>query len=149
MLRTSANLTLISSLGFTLVLLFTACSQNKITQANQPRWLDTNLTPEARTELLLQAMTLEQKQQQLVGNAPEIIPELPQCFGARHVRGIKELDIPTLRITNGPVGIGQNDCVDPSIANQKQNPFAAYTHPSSAKATALPSAKIPIQSTYQ
>jgi len=40
-----------------------------------------------------------------------------------------------LRITNGPVGIGQNDCVDPSVVG-----FAAFTDPSSAKATALPSA---------
>ena len=140
MLRTSIKLTLASILGLTLVLFSVACTQSRTTQAKQPLWLNTTLSPEVRTELLLQAMTLEQKQQQLVGNVPEIIPELPQCFGARHVRGIKELGIPTLRITNGPVGIGQNDCVDPSVANQKQNPFAAYTHPSSAKATALPSA---------
>jgi len=85
-------------------------------------------------------MTLEQKQQQLVGNTPEIVPELPNCFGARHVRGIAELAIPTLRITNGPVGIGQNDCVDASLANDPTNRYAAYTDPSSAQATALPSA---------
>jgi len=92
-----------------------------------------------RANLLLAAMTKEQKMQQLTGSGPEILPELPQCFGARHVRGIAALGIPTLRITNGPVGLGQNDCVDVSVASGS-NPFAAFTHPSSAKATALPSA---------
>jgi beta-glucosidase len=92
-----------------------------------------------RAKLLLAAMTLEQKLQQLTGAMPEILPELPNCFGARHVSGIAALNIPTFRITNGPVGLGQNDCVSTSLATGG-NPFAAYTHPSSAKATALPSA---------
>ena len=98
-------------------------------------WMDTTLAPEQRAALLVGAMTLDQKEQQLVGNQPEIVPELPNCRGARHVRGIASLAIPTLRITNGPVGIGQNDCVDPSVMG-----FAAFSDPSSAKATALPSA---------
>ncbi|NHN35788.1 glycosyl hydrolase [Pseudomaricurvus alcaniphilus] len=102
-------------------------------------WLDSSLAPERRAQLLLDAMSLAQKQQQLVGNTPEIVPELPECYGARHVRGIAELGVPTLRITNGPVGIGQNDCVDADLVNDPDRPFAAYTDASSAKATALPS----------
>jgi beta-glucosidase len=98
-------------------------------------WMNTALAPGERAALLVGAMTLPQKEQQLVGNPPELVPELPQCMGARHVRGIAALGIPTLRITNGPVGIGQNDCVAPSVVG-----FAAFTDPSSAKATALPSA---------
>jgi beta-glucosidase len=99
-----------------------------------------------RAKLLLAAMTLEQKLQQLTGAKPEILPELPNCFGARHVSGIAALNIPTFRITNGPVGLGQNDCVSTEVATKLlQVPgfgsiSAAYTHPSSAKATALPSA---------
>jgi beta-glucosidase len=99
-----------------------------------------------RAKLLLSAMTLEQKLQQLTGAKPEILPELPQCYGARHVSGIAALNIPTFRITNGPVGLGQNDCVSAEVANAPITvpelgfPTAAYTHPSSAKATALPSA---------
>ena len=104
-------------------------------EAQSLPWMNTALPPEQRAALLVGAMTLPQKEQQLVGNAPEIVPELPQCLGARHVRGIASLAIPTLRITNGPVGIGQNDCVDPSVMG-----FGAFTDPSSAKATALPSA---------
>ncbi|MEJ5978914.1 glycoside hydrolase family 3 C-terminal domain-containing protein [Novosphingobium sp. PS1R-30] len=99
-----------------------------------------------RAKLLVAALTPEQKLQQLTGSRPEIVPELPNCFGARHVRGISELSIPTLRITNGPVGVGQNDCVSPSVVDTKAagifgaNMAVAYTHPSSAKATALPAA---------
>jgi beta-glucosidase len=99
-----------------------------------------------RARMLLSAMTLEQKLQQLTGAKPEILPELPNCFGARHVSGIASLNIPTFRITNGPVGLGQNDCVSTEVATKLlQIPgfgsiSAAYTHPSSANATALPSA---------
>lgn len=93
----------------------------------------------SRAKLLLAAMTLDQKMQQLTGAAPEILPDLPSCYGARHVTGIAALNIPTFRITNGPVGLGQNDCVDPALATAG-NPYAAYTNSTSAKATALPSA---------
>jgi beta-glucosidase len=103
-------------------------------------------TANKRAKLLIAAMTLDQKLQQLTGAKPEILPELPNCFGARHVSGIASLNIPTFRITNGPVGLGQNDCVSTEVATKLlQIPgfgsiSAAYTHPSSAKATALPSA---------
>lgn len=97
-----------------------------------------------RANLLLAAMTLEQKMQQLTGSMPEILPELPQCYGARHVGRIAALNIPTLRVTNGPVGLGQNDCVSTSVYDLvkagTKSFTAAYTDPSSAKATALPSA---------
>ncbi|HSV81625.1 MAG TPA: glycoside hydrolase family 3 N-terminal domain-containing protein [Ramlibacter sp.] len=97
-----------------------------------------------RARLLLAAMSLEQKMHQLTGAMPELVPELPECYGARHVRGIAALGIPTLRITNGPVGLGQNDCVAASLYEEvragTRSFTVAYTHPSSAKATALPSA---------
>lgn len=86
-----------------------------------------------RAQLLLDAMTLEQKISQLVGKGPEVLTELPGCYGARHVASIPALNIPTFRITNGPVGLGQNDCVAVGASS-------AYTDPSSAKATSLPSA---------
>ncbi|MGY2736731.1 beta-glucosidase [Sphingomonas sp. UYP23] len=97
----------------------------------------------SRARQLVAAMSLAQKLQQLTGSAPSVLPELPNCFGARHVTGIAELAIPTFRITNGPVGVGQNDCVSRDV--EKARPagnapfFAPYTHPSSAHATALPS----------
>jgi beta-glucosidase len=94
------------------------------------------LSPERRTTLLLGAMTLADKMQQLVG-APGVIAEIPSCYGARHVPGIARLRIPTFRITNGPVGVGQNDCVPVNTPNL---PRAAMMSTASAKATALPSA---------
>ena len=99
-----------------------------------------------RAKLVIAAMSLSQKMQQLTGANPEILPELPQCFGARHVSGIAALNIPTFRITNGPVGLGQNDCVSASIKDKLLTGLgtltisAAYGDPTSAKATALPSA---------
>ncbi|MDG2004504.1 MAG: hypothetical protein P8J20_14365, partial [Novosphingobium sp.] len=99
-----------------------------------------------RARMLIAAMTLPQKMQQLTGSPPEILPELPQCFGARHVSGIADLSIPTFRISNGPVGVGQNDCISSSVYEAiKDDPspyagYVAYTHPTSAEATALPSA---------
>lgn len=100
-----------------------------------------------RARLLLAAMTLDQKLQQLTGARPEVLPDLPTCFGGRHVSGIADLGIPTFRITNGPVGLGQNDCVSLDVAKEAPQDLGfgpihagAYTHPSSAKATALPSA---------
>lgn len=81
-------------------------------------WLNTRLAPEVRTELLLDAMTFEQKAQQLTGSgvpSPELLPE---CNGEtstgygtfRNVTGIPELGMPSFRITNGPVGVGYGDC---------------------------------------
>ncbi len=108
-------------------------------------WMVQSLAPEQRAGLLLAGMSFAQKAQQLTGAVPEIVPELPHCKGARHVTGIPALRIPTLRVTNGPVGIGQNDCVardtPPRMAdvNGLHVDTAVYFDASSAKATAVPS----------
>lgn len=118
-----------------------AASAGGAVAADDLPWMDTSLAPERRADLLLDAMTLDQKLQQLTGAFPEILPDLPECYGGRHVTGIEELGIPTLRITNGPVGVGQNDCVDPALYGDPNAPSGVpYVHSSSAKATALPSA---------
>lgn len=140
MTKTKLTMKSLAQIVGTIGLSATLIACNSASQDPKPNWADTTLAPSERATLLIEAMTLEQKQQQLVGNVPEIVPELPHCYGARHVRGIAELGIPTLRITNGPVGIGQNDCVDANIVTGSSPRWAAYTHPSSAKATALPSA---------
>lgn len=100
-----------------------------------------------RARKLIAAMTLAQKLQQLTGSVPEIVPELPECKGGRHVQAIAALSIPTFRVTNGPVGLGQNDCVSASVPpvlvtlpTGEEVDHSSYSHPSSAKATALPSA---------
>jgi beta-glucosidase len=146
---------LAAALAFTLV----ACGGDSDDGAAAHPWMSTAIVAEQqaaatdsakeavanrRAKLLLAAMTTEQKLQQLTGSMPEILPELPHCYGARHVSGIQALSIPTFRITNGPVGLGQNDCVSTSVYDAVVAGIArftaAYTHPSSAQATALPSA---------
>jgi beta-glucosidase len=97
--------------------------------------MNTSLPPQQRTALLLSAMTTPQKIAQLTGS-PGVVPEIPSCYGSRHITGIPELQIPTLRVTNGPVGVGQNDCVSPDLPGL---PLASLSSPASAKATALPS----------
>ncbi|NOV00026.1 glycoside hydrolase family 3 C-terminal domain-containing protein, partial [Paenibacillus planticolens] len=73
-------------------------------------WMNASLTPEVRSGLLIDAMSLDQKIQQ-IAMKPVENTSLPGCgFSAqgRHVEGIPELAIPTLRMTNGPFGGG--DC---------------------------------------
>jgi beta-glucosidase len=79
--------------------------------------MNSSLPPEQRARLLVNAMTLDQKIQQLHGQGSRNIPEFPACGNAiRHLQGIPEMNIPTFRITNGPVGIGQGDCTPTSKA---------------------------------
>src|SRR5213075_2928756 len=82
-------------------------------------WMNTALPPEQRASLLVGAMTLDQKIAQLHG-ATGGPPEIPQCGtnNIRQVPAIASLQIPTFRITNGPVGIGGGDCnpQDPATA---------------------------------
>jgi beta-glucosidase len=75
--------------------------------------MNTGLHPAARTELLLKAMTLDQKIDQMQ-TIPSPNTELPGCelqpLG-RHVEGIPELAIPTLRAINGGTGMRGGDCL--------------------------------------
>ncbi|HEY4137817.1 MAG TPA: glycoside hydrolase family 3 N-terminal domain-containing protein, partial [Casimicrobiaceae bacterium] len=73
-------------------------------------WMNPVLPPAQRAAMLVAAMTLDQKIEQIHGQ-PGPIPEVPSCGnGGRHVSAIPQLQIPTFRITNGPVGIGAGDC---------------------------------------
>jgi len=128
----------------TLALLFTfgdtahgQDGKNQLVHANHP-WMNAKMSPERRASLLVQVLTLSQKEEQLTGSPIGVLAELPSCLGGRHILGIPDLEIPTFRITNGPVGIGQNDCVSTKI--KPSNLMGVFVDPSSAKATALPSA---------
>jgi beta-glucosidase len=81
-------------------------------------WMNPATPPGKRAELLVSALSFSQKVQQLHGFR-SAIPELPECGSSgRHVPGIPALQIPTFRITNGPVGLGGGDCSpqDPATA---------------------------------
>ncbi|MET0934255.1 MAG: glycoside hydrolase family 3 C-terminal domain-containing protein [Mycetocola sp.] len=74
-------------------------------------WMDSSLAPEQRSDLLIDAMSLDQKIQQ-IAMQPVENTNIPGCAFSRqgrHVEGIPELAIPTLRMTNGPFGNG--DCL--------------------------------------
>ncbi|MDR3435307.1 glycoside hydrolase family 3 C-terminal domain-containing protein [Telmatospirillum sp.] len=121
---------------FATFLIAGAVSTPQLAHADTPAWMNTSLSADQRAQLLISAMTLLQKQQQLLGSFG-VVPELPQCYGGRHVNGISSLQIPTFRITNGPVGIGQQDCVPPDTPGL---PASVTMSSYSAKATSFPSA---------
>ena len=65
--------------------------------------MNKRLPPETRTELLLDAMSLDQKIEQ-IGDPPNLNEELEGCGFTplgRHIEGIAELAIPTYRAING------------------------------------------------
>ncbi|HEY8753369.1 MAG TPA: glycoside hydrolase family 3 C-terminal domain-containing protein [Arthrobacter sp.] len=78
--------------------------------AQELPWMNTALSAEQRSDLLIGAMTLDQKIQQ-IAMKPVANTNITGCdfsAGGRHVEGIPALGIPTLRMTNGPFGGG--DC---------------------------------------
>ncbi|WP_166875701.1 beta-glucosidase [Salinibacterium sp. ZJ450] len=82
-----------------------------VANADDLPWMNTALSAEARSDLLIDAMTLDEKIQQ-IAMRPVANTNIPGCaFSAqgRHVEGIPHLAIPTLRMTNGPFGNG--DCL--------------------------------------
>lgn len=78
--------------------------------ADDQPWMNTALPAAERADLLIGAMTLDEKIQQIAMN-PVANTNIPGCEFSRqgrHVEGIPHLSIPTLRMTNGPFGGG--DC---------------------------------------
>ncbi|WP_251839924.1 beta-glucosidase family protein [Oceanitalea stevensii] len=93
--------------------------------------MDTSLSPEERADLLIDAMTLDQKIQQ-ISNEPVYNEDLDvdgdpdtddrtrwDCDFTpvgRHIEGIPELGIPDFRQANGGTGIRGGDCVPEPVA---------------------------------
>jgi len=92
--------------------------------------MTTTLSPEARTEPLIGAMTLEQMIEQ-IGNHPVRNTDLPGCgFTAlgRHIEGIPDLSIPTFRAINGGTGVRGGDCIpEPTATGFPSNTLGAAT----------------------
>lgn len=68
-------------------------------------WANTALSPHTRAELVVHAMTLDEKILELHGSQTS--------DHRRYVAPVDRLGIPALRITNGPVGVGPGD--DPDV----------------------------------
>src|SRR5690625_7498975 len=124
-------------------------------QSGDQPWTDDTLPPEERAALLVDALTLEQKIQQIAvsrfleddegdtvvinrrGNSAyqsgrfEPQGTLPGCTWqdtGRQIRGIEELGIPTVRMTNGGTGVKGGSCGnDPEATGLPSTPAAAAT----------------------
>jgi beta-glucosidase len=86
-------------------------------QASQP-WMNTSLTPQQRAELLVKAMTLDEKIAQI--HMLDLRGEKP-----REVPGIARLNLPAFKITNGPLGAGPGDSARPQPATALPSAMAA------------------------
>ena len=132
----------LTAIMFMSTLVMPTYAANGETQGNRP-WMNTKLSAEKRTELLLDVMTIEQKIQQIVisrfneNDTGETVvinrggtskyqngvfePQgtLPGCEWqdtGRQIRGIDELGIPTIRMTNGGTGVKGGSCGNDPLA---------------------------------
>ena len=97
-------------------------------------WMNTNLPPEQRADLLIARMTLEQKVQQISNDtrpAQDAANRPPGCEFqpiGRHIQGIPELGIPTVRMINGGTGVRGGDCLpEPTATGVPSTPASAAT----------------------
>ena len=96
--RSMRNLYLTAAVCLPFVSLGYAASDDSTT----PRpWINRSLNPVKRAELLIHAMTLDEKIEQI---QMADVKQRP-----REVPGIKRLGLPTFKITNGPAGAGPGD----------------------------------------
>jgi beta-glucosidase len=104
----------------------------ELADVSQFPWGDTSLSSEERADLLIDAMTDEEKIEQIAMELDNAGPEnndrnppkdangnkignedLPGCQWyqtGRHLEGMPEKGIPSIRMTNGPSGVGGGDC---------------------------------------
>jgi beta-glucosidase len=80
-------------------------------------WMNAALEPQKRAELLVKAMTLDEKLLQI--HMMDVRGEHP-----REVKAIERLGIPAFKITNGPLGAGPGDTRDPLPATALPSPLA-------------------------
>lgn len=93
------------------VVVFLLSSVAAFAQSNAPAerpWMNASLPPQQRAELLVKAMTLDEKISQI---HMRDIREFP-----REVIGIERLGLPTFKISNGPLGAGPGDSRQPQPA---------------------------------
>jgi beta-glucosidase len=97
-------------------------------------WMNMNLNPEQRADLLIPKMTLEQKVQQISNDTrpAEIDANRPPGCEfteiGRHIQGIPELGIPTVRMVNGGTGVRGGSCLpEPVATGLPSTPASAAT----------------------
>jgi beta-glucosidase len=103
---------LFSAFVIAITLATTTTLQPASSRAQSLPWMNTSLSPEQRAALLVAAMTLDEKIEQIAMNTGPN-PDLPGCGprrDSRHIEGKPRLAIPTIRMTNGPIGVSGGDC---------------------------------------
>ena len=97
-------------------------------------WMNTSLSPEQRADLLIAQMTLEQKVQQIsndtrpASNPANRPPGCEFTSTGRHIQGIPELKIPTVRMVNGGTGVRGGSCLpEPNATALPSTPASAAT----------------------
>src|SRR6185437_1178567 len=92
---------------------------------------DTTLNPEVEVGALIAKMTLEQKVEQISNDtrpAEVSVNRPPGCDFTevgRHIQGIPQLGIPTLRMINGGTGVRGGDCENEPVATALPSTLAA------------------------
>ena len=83
---------------------------------------DTSLSPEVEVDALIAKMTLEQKVEQISNDTrpAEVSANRPPGCDfteiGRHIQGISQLGIPTVRMINGGTGVRGGDCQNEPVA---------------------------------
>ncbi|MFD0949035.1 beta-glucosidase [Paraperlucidibaca wandonensis] len=104
-----------------------AATQSPCGSIDERPWCDTSLTPDARTSLLLNRMTISQKIKLLSGGDIAAVATADPYTGV--VFGIPELGIPDLRMADGPVGARGSTTTSmptPISLGATFNPMIAY-----------------------
>jgi beta-glucosidase len=92
---------------------------------------DTTLNPEVEVDALIAKMTLEQKVEQISNDtrpAEVSVNRPPGCDFTevgRHIQGIPQLGIPTVRMINGGTGVRGGDCENEPVATALPSTLAA------------------------
>ncbi len=107
------------------------CAQDGTQKPSALPWMNTSLTPEQRADMLIPHMTLEQKVEQISNdtrpakNAANRPPGCEFTSTGRHIQGIPELGIPTVRMINGGTGVRGGDCGNEPVATALPSTAAA------------------------
>jgi beta-glucosidase len=104
------------------ILAASAAAPVALSQSADRPWMNTNLSPEERADLVLKQMTLEEKLSLLHGNGMAHNPQWTMPLteftngGAGYVEGVKRLGIPPIVISDAGYGVrdsGANGSIQP------------------------------------
>ena len=94
------------SVFFIIFLLLTSFATLTFAQSPSQPWMNTQLSPDQRADLVLKQMTLDEKIQLVHGSMAMIGPKIPGALGGDgYVPGISRLGIPDLNLIGAGVGV--------------------------------------------